>query len=283
MDAPVRKPRGRPRSAKPDRNAGAPGSVQALERALALLMSLARTDKATLTELALRVGLPPSSAHRLLVTLQADRFVAFNETNGEWSVGVEAFRTGSSFLRRTRVAEAARDMMRALVDQTGESANIAVPDRGEVVFVGQVESPQPIRAFFAPGVRTPMHASGIGKALLAAMPRAEAERALLLTGLPEFTPRTLTDPAALFADLDRIRARGWSLDDEERNTGMRCVASAIYNAHGEAVAGISISGPTGRLDADRVGEFGPVVRRAAADVTERIGGVPPAAPVRTDP
>jgi IclR family transcriptional regulator, acetate operon repressor len=278
LDTPLRKPRGRPRSATLDRDGTSAGSVQALERALALMMALARSDKATLSELALRTGMPPSSAHRLLMTLQADRFVAFDDATAEWSIGVEAFRTGSSFLRRTRVTEAARDVMRSLLEQTGESVNIAVPDGGEVVFVSQVESLQPIRAFFAPGVRTPMHASGIGKALLAAMPRADVERALQRTGLPAFTPNTLTAPQALFADLERIRARGWSLDDEERNLGMRCVASAIFNLHGEAIAGISVSGPSGRLDAERVGEFGPAVRRAAAAVTERIGGVPPHTP-----
>jgi IclR family acetate operon transcriptional repressor len=272
MDTPARKPRGRPRSTAPEREGG---SVQALERALALLTTLARTDKATLSDLAMRTGMPPSSAHRLLMTLQAGRFVDFDERSAEWAVGIEAFRTGSSFLRRTRVTDAAREAMRLLVDQTGESANIAVPDGGEVVFVGQVESAQPIRAFFAPGVRTPMHASGIGKALMATMPRDAVERVLQRSGLPRFTPNTLVAPADLFEDLARIRARGWSLDDEERYTGMRCVASAIFNAHGEAVAGISISGPAVRLDADRVGEVGPLVRRAAASVTERIGGSPP--------
>jgi IclR family acetate operon transcriptional repressor len=249
--------------------------VQALERALALLMALARSDRASLTELSLRSGIPASSAHRLLMTMQADRFVAFDDTTGDWSIGVEAFRTGSSFVRRNQVTEVARDTMRGLVEQTGESANIAMPDRGEVVFVGQVESTQPIRAFFAPGVRTPMHASGIGKALLATMPRAKAERTLLATGLRAFTPRTLASPQALFEDLDRIRDRGWSVDDEERNLGMRCVAAPIFNAYGEAVAGISVSGPSGRIDADRVGEFGPMVRRAAATVTEGIGGIVP--------
>jgi IclR family acetate operon transcriptional repressor len=209
------------------------------------------------------------------MTMQADRFVAFDETSGDWSIGVEAFRTGSSFLRRNRVTEVARDTMRGLVEQTGESANIAMPDGGEVVFVSQVESTQPIRAFFAPGVRTPMHASGIGKALLATMPRAKAERTLLATGLRAFTPRTLSSPQALFDDLDRIRGRGWSMDDEECNPGMRCVAAPIFNAYGEAVAGISVSGPSGRIDADRVGEFGPMVRRAAAAVTDGIGGIVP--------
>ena len=265
------RPRGRPRSADPERA----GGVQSLERALGLMSALARLDGATLSELALRTGTPPSSAHRLLSTLQAARWVAFDETRGEWAIGVEAFRAGSAFLRRAGVVEAARETMRALVEQTGETANVAVPDGGEVVFVSQVETSHPIRAFFGEGARSPMHASGIGKALLAELPRAEAERRLMAVGLTEFTPRTLASPEALFADLARIRARGWALDDEERNPGMRCVAAAIFNAHGEAVAGLSISGPTARLPMETVAEFGPVVRRAAATVTERIGGVAP--------
>lgn len=272
MDGAMRKMRGRPRGTGAEAGAG---SVQTLERALSLLSLLARSETATLTELALRAGVPPSSAHRLLTTLQAARYVEFEEATGAWSVGVEAFRAGAAFLRRTRVAEAGREAMRALVEQTGESANMAVPDGAEVVFVGQVETAQPVRAFFAPGMRAHMHASGIGKALLAAMSRAEAERRLLKSGLPEFTPKTLTTPQALFADLETIRSRGWSLDDEERYPGMRCVAAAIHNHHGEAVAGLSISGPAARLPVDVTAEFGPMVRRAAAEVTARIGGAAP--------
>jgi IclR family acetate operon transcriptional repressor len=241
------------------------------------MSALARDDHATLTELALRTGTPASTAHRLLVTLQQARYVAHDEATGLWSIGVEAFRTGSAFIRRTNVVDAAREVMRALVSQTGETANLGVPDGGEVVFVSQVETSHPIRAMFGEGARSPMHASGIGKALLAAMPRAEAERRLQRIGLAEFTPKTLSSPRALFADLETTRARGWALDDEERNLGMRCVAAAIYNAHGEAVAGISISGPAARLQHDAVGEFGPVVRRAAEAVTEKIGGVAPGA------
>jgi len=271
----VKRARGRPRTAEGER-AGA--VVQALDRGLALLAALARADKATLGALALEAGLPPSSAHRLLSTLEAHRFVAFAPATGEWSVGVEAFRTGSAFLRQARVVDAARDVMRELVDLTGETANLALPDGAEVVFVSQVETAHPIRAFFGPGARAPMHASGIGKALLACMDRAGVERSLRRTGLPGFTSRTRVRAEDLLADLAATRARGWALDDEERTEGMRCVAAAIFNHHGEAVAGVSISGPAARLPPDTLGEWGPAVRRAAARITERIGGAPPAAP-----
>ena len=120
-----------------------------------------------------------------------------------------------------------------------------------------------------------MHASGTGKALLASFASAELEKVLQDKGLPEFTPKTLTSPGALISDLDKIRKRGWSFDDEERYSGMRCVAAAIYNSFGEAIAGVSVSGPTVRFQDDIVAELGPKVMRAAAQVTAMIGGKVP--------
>lgn len=260
--------RGRPRAGGAQKP---PGTVQALQRALVLLNALARADKASLTELALNTGMPPSSAHRLLTTLQSHGYVDFDEATNLWMVGIEAFRAGNSFLRRMNVVDAARDVMRGLVEATGETANLALPDGGEVVFVSQIESSNPVRAFFSAGTRTPMHASGMGKALMARMDRSAVEALLQATGLPGFTEKTHMSAAGLFADLERVRARGWALDDEERHPGMRCVAAAVVNAHGLGVAGISVSGPSARLGEEAVAAFGPLVKRAAGRVSERLG------------
>jgi len=261
--------RGRPRSATPESQGG---TVQALDRGLMLLGALAREGKTTLTELALGIGMPPSSAHRLLITLQKHGYADFDEATQEWMVGVEAFRVGSAFAQRTSLVEAARDVMRHLMEETGETANLAIAADGDVVFMSQVETQHPIRAFFSPGTRGPMHSSGIGKVLLADMARRDVERILQNKGLPEFTPKTITSPEALFNDLDRTRARGWSFDDEERHLGMRCIAAPVYNGFGEAVAGISVSGPVVRLDDAAIAEVAPKVKRAAAEVTRLIGG-----------
>ena len=264
--------RGRPRSVWSDKPAQ---TVQALDRAMVLLAALAADDKATLTELALKTGMSPSTAHRLLTTLQRHNVVEFDEASQDWMVGVEAFRIGSSFLRRTRISEAGREVMRALMEDTGETSNMAIADEGDVVFVSQVETHHPIRAFYRPGTRGHMHASGIGKALLAAYSRTEVEKVLQKKGLPSFTSKTLASVDALMADLEAARARGWALDDEEANVGMRCLAAPIYNEHGEPVAGVSISGPTARIDDERLGELGPRVRRAAEEITALIGGEAP--------
>lgn len=264
----LKRSRGRPKS-----GIESPGTtVQALDRGLTLMSVLSKQGAATLTDLALRTGMPPSSAYRLLVTMQKHEFAEFDDATQEWMIGVGAFQVGTSFVQRTSLIEVGRSFMHRLMEDTGETANLAIGDRGDVVFIGQVETQNPIRAFFLPGTRSPMHASGIGKALLAELPQQDLENLLEKKGLTEFTPKTLVSPAVLFADLDVTRQRGWSLDDEERYSGMRCVAAPIYNAFGEAIAGISVSGPTVRFPDHIVSEIGPKVRRAAAAITERMGG-----------
>lgn len=250
-----------------------PSTVQALERGLTLLQLLSKCESASLSDLSLQVGLPASTAYRLLNTLHKLNFVSFDETSQEWAVGIEAFTVGTSYSNRTNMVEVSRQVMRDLMLETGETANLAIlTGSGFVTFLTQVESTNPIRAFHPPGTRSHAHSSGIGKALLAEFSRLQVEQILEKTGLKEFTPKTLTAPKALFEDLANIHQRGWSFDDEERHVGMRCIAAAIHDARGEAIAGISISGPTARFPDDSLALLGPKVRQAAVDVTRLIGG-----------
>lgn len=272
MDESVRKrPRGRPKSLFKEPQGG---TVQALDRGLVLLEDLANRGSATLADLSLRNGLAASTAHRILATLAQHGFVEIDDRSQQWSVGMEAFRIGSHYLTRMNVVEASRSAMRELMEATGETSNLGISDNGDVVFVSQVESHNPIRAFFRPGTRGYMHCSGIGKALLSVLDSESVKRILRKKGLPEFTEKTLTNPDALFSNLENAKQRGWALDDEERYLGMRCVAAPIFNAFGEAIAGISVSGPAVRFPDEEVEEIGPLVRRAANDVTKSIGGTP---------
>jgi IclR family transcriptional regulator, acetate operon repressor len=266
----LRRGRGRPRLSSPHNSAG---TVQALDRALTLLQLVAESDGSTLTELSQRAGMAPSTVHRLLLTLESQRFVEIQPESNDWVVGVEAFRIGSAFLRRTKVANAGREIMRELMESCGETVNLGIIDDGDVVFVSQVETHEHIRAFFRPGTRGPLHASGIGKALLAQMTPQKLRNILQKKGLARFTAKTIVSPAHLTAELDVTRARGWAIDDEERTLGMRCVAAPVFDVFGEAIAGISISGPAVRMSLERVAELGPQVTRAADAVTRSLGGV----------
>ena len=261
--------RGRPKSQFRESSAG---TLQSLDRALGILKAVSKSERATLTDLSLSLGVPTATTHRILTTLQKHGFVAFDEERQDWVIGIEAYRTGVSFMNRTGLSTVSRPVMRHLMERTGETANLAIPDGAEVVFVGQVETSNPIRAFFARGTRTSMHASGTGKAILSALPEERVRKLLMSSGLTSFTDNTLVTPDALFADLAKTRQRGWSFDSEERYCGMSCIGSVIYDEHQDPCAGVSISGPSTRFDALRVPELGATVAEAARDSTQLIGG-----------
>lgn len=267
---PERRPRGRPREEKWLKDDVK--TNQSLEKALGLLKVLSDHDGLTLTELADKAGLPPSTTHRLLSTLSGHDLVACDEVTQKWSIGIEALRIGMAFQRRNKILIAGRPIMTELMEATGETVNMAMLDTFQVVFVSQVECQEPIRAFFRIGERRASHASGIGKALLAEMTSERIDQFLRSHTLTRFTPATLIEPQALRDELAAIRQRGWSVDNEEANQGMSCVAAAIFNEFGEARAGISLSGPSARLTADRLPELGAKVRDAADRISKLIGG-----------
>ena len=264
--------RGRPRGTS---QASEASSVQSLDRAIALMKLLATGNGLSLTEISQQSGIAASTAYRMLTTLQAHGMVEFNEADQLWFIGIETFRMGAGFLRRRKLAEQGRAIIQDLMLESGETANLALADEDCVVFVSQVETHEAIRAFFRPGTRSPLHASGIGKAILAFTEARQRDALLKRLPLDVFTPKTHATRASLIADLIGIRARGFSVDDEERNLGMRCVAAAVFNEFGEPVGGVSISGPTVRMDDAKVASMGPRVRAAAAALTEAMGGVLP--------
>ncbi len=269
MDRTEKRQRGRPRAFNGPAEAG---SVQALDRGLRILAIVAEGDGLSLSEIADRSGIAASTAYRMLTTLQGHGMVEFDGTEQLWSVGVEAYRMGSAFLRGRKLVDRARAVMQELMERTGETANLGVAEDACVVFVSQVETHQAIRAFFRPGTRTAFHASGIGKAVLAHLDEDRVAAIVGRAGLEAFTPKTLSSLPALTRDIAEIKARGWSVDDEERNLGMRCVAAAIFNEFGEPIGGVSVSGPTVRVTPERLAEIGPAVRSAAAEITAMIGG-----------
>lgn len=263
------------RRGKRGRKAGenaAPSSVQVLDRSLTLLDLVASSDGAVLTELSDQSGMAPSTVHRLLTSLAGHGMVTHDAETGAWTIGLKAFEIGNAFLRFRKLGTISRPFLKQLMERSGETANIGIEDGGDVVFISQVESHAPMRAFFRPGRRGPIHASGIGKAILSTWPDGDIERLLSPRPLARFTEKTRDSLPKLLADLEIIRARRWSIDDEEHTLGMRCLAAPIFNEYGEAIAGISISGPAVRLPDATLAELGPAVRAAADDLTRAMGG-----------
>jgi len=161
--------------------------------------------------------------------------------------------------------------MRALMFETGETANLGVENHGQVLFLSQVESDENIRAFFPPGTQSPMHASGIGKALLAHADTKQIENYIARENLDRFTENTICDQNALRTELIAIKEQGYAFDNEEKSMGMRCVAAPVFNSFGETVAGISISGPSARLTLNRINSICKVVIDQANALSQSMG------------
>ena len=270
----TRRARGRPRDWH---DKTAQNTIKSLDRAMEVFEFLSEAQGKPLTSIAEDMGQSPATVYRILVTLEGRGLVEFDTEEQLWHIGAQAFVIGARFLRRTSLVDRARPVLRRLMEQTGETANLGIEKEGHVLFVSQVETHASIRAFFPPGSLSQMHASGIGKALLAQMEASRLDRLLAATRLEVFTDHTITDGDALKQDLAAIRTQGFAVDNEEKNAGMRCIAAPVFDMNREAVAGISVSGPTSRISEQEIAELSRPVIEAAEQLTQAIGGVAPVA------
>lgn len=264
-----RRARGRPRDWD---DKTVQNTIKSLDRAMEVFEYLSETQGMALSALAEATGQSAATVYRILVTLEGRGLVEFDPSEQIWHIGPQAFVIGARFLRRTSLVDRARPIMRKLMEDTGETANLGIEQEGAVLFLSQVETHANIRAFFPPGTLSPMHASGIGKALLAEMDEERLIRSLSTQNLEAFTDHTVTNLDQLREDLAHIRTRGYSVDDEEKNLGMRCIAAPIFDVHGEAIAGVSISGPASRVGTDDIKRLSAPVVAAAQALTLAIGG-----------
>ncbi|WP_035796080.1 IclR family transcriptional regulator [Kitasatospora mediocidica] len=249
-----------------DRSAG---SVQSVERAFLLLEALADSGGiATLSELSTTSGLPMPTIHRLVRTLAQQGYVR-QDTARRYTLGPRLIRLGETAGRL--LGSWARPYLAELMEATGETANLAVLEGGDVVYVGQVQSRRSMRMFTEVGRRVQPHCTGVGKALLAQLPEDEARAVLGTQPLPAHTAFTVTDPTALFAQLAQAREAGYVVDDQEQEIGVRCIAVAVPGA--PTPTALSVSGPEARIRAleEQAGSASlvPVMRQIA----ERLGHV----------
>ncbi|MFY9969025.1 MAG: IclR family transcriptional regulator C-terminal domain-containing protein [Roseiarcus sp.] len=259
-------------------------SVQSLVRALGIINQLAETDEGmTLSRIAQRVDLAPSTVHRLLTTLEQERYVRFDADRRLWSVGVQTFVAGGAFLQSRSLIAVARPYMRALMEECGESVNLAIEDDCEAIYVHQVERRSTMRPPARAGARVPLHCSGVGKALLSAMSEKHLENALPGEGMPRLTANTIVSRSMLRDDVAQARERGFAVDDEEHVVGLRCVATPVFDEFGEAMAALSISGPTTCISPDRISHLADLARRKANEITARLGGFRPNWGSKSDP
>ncbi|MFB9868713.1 IclR family transcriptional regulator [Vreelandella sulfidaeris] len=252
------------------------GHSQSLVRGLRLLEYLAASPLGlALSEVAEKAELAPSTTHRLLQALQSQGFVSQENEQGLWRIDVKTFRIGNSYLEARDVVATSRPFLRHLTAETGETANLGVRDGTTAVFLAQHESPQMMRMITRLGSRAPLHASGVGKALLAWTPEAERTRLLEEGELVRVTANTLYQPDTLQTEMQQIRMQGFACDREEHAIGLHCVAACIFDEHSTPFAAISVSGPMARIPEARLLSLGALVRQTADEITQQLGGQVP--------
>ncbi|MBO9123808.1 MULTISPECIES: IclR family transcriptional regulator [unclassified Rhizobium] len=249
------------------------GRIQSVDRAMMILEALGSFDSGCrLTDLSKATGLSLTTAHRLLTTLQQRRFVQFSKGENLWFVGAGAYAVGSSFFKDRSIVASAAPFLRRLRDQAGETANIGIVEDGQILLADQAKAKDSCNAISAIGARTPMSASGMGKAFLASYHPDEVVALTRKQGLNRITSKSLTSIDALGRELKRIEAQGYSLDDEEYRVGLRCVAAPVYNDRHEVVCALSVSGSSRRITAERLSSLAQFVKDVASDFTLHLGG-----------
>src|SRR5215216_2399828 len=237
--------------------------VQSVERALELLEALADPGEAKgVSELARATGLPVATIHRLLATMVSRGYVRQDTSSHKYTLGSHLIRLGEAAARD--FAQFARPYLAELMEASGETANLAVLEDGQVAYVAQVPSRHHrVRMFTEVGRRVHPHTSGVGKVVLAFRPRAEVEALLARAGLPRRTPRTITDPARFLAELDTVARQGYAIDSGEEEVGVGCLAVPVFGVGG-SVAAMSVSAPEGRLEARDIERILPEMLRISA-------------------
>ncbi len=248
--------------------------VQAVERTLDILETLAgASGDISMSRLRVEVGLPLGTLHRQLRTLIERGYAAQDPETHLYGPGpklleVAARATGNGRFELRRIA---RPRLRELTAATGETSNLAVALDGESVYIEQTPSPRLVRALGEVGRRAPLYCTGRGKAILSAYPAERLEAYLSTAQLEPRTERTIVSPQALRAEVERVRVRGYAVDDGEREADVRCVASPVFDGTGVCVGAISVSGPATRLSWEVIPEIGERVRRTADECSAQLG------------
>jgi len=227
--------------------------VQVLDRAVCILDVLADHPRdLSAAEIAERLSLHKSTIHRLLAVLDRHGLIRRSPDTAKYALGLRLFELGSHAVRGLKLRDQAQPFLDRMVRETGETAHICVLDGGDMVSIANADGPRTLRIPATVGRRTPAYCSAVGKAMLAYQPQPVLDKALAVRPMRAHTPKTLVTRAALIANLRQVRVRGYAIDDEEIEKGLRCVGAPVRDYSGQVVAALSVAGPAFRITKTRI-------------------------------
>jgi IclR family acetate operon transcriptional repressor len=252
--------------------------MSSIRRSVQVMELLARKGPLGVRPVAQQLGLPLASMHRLLLDLEAEG-VTERTPSGEWVLSFRLLEITGTQLERLELPQLARPFADRIAEETRETVNINALHNMMGVTIDKVRGNEGMQLDMRIGSRGPLHCGGAGKAMLAFMTPEEQER-LFAQPLKQWTPHTITDPAVLRAELERIRRRGYSLDHDEVVVGVRCVAMPILDRSGRPVGAMSISGTSPKQPGRELDRMVELLTEACGYVSRRIGFAGPYPPAQ---
>jgi len=247
-------------------------AVQTIERALDIIELLAiQREGLGVTEIGSRIGLHKSTVYRLLNTLAERGYIEKDDKYSTYRIGLKFLEISSLYLNQLELKTEALPYMRKLAEIVGQPVHLAILDGKEAVYIEKVEALNSIRMYSQIGRRIPLHCSAIGKVLLSGLKEKDCEDVIKNLKLLKFTDNTIVDHSKLLNEVNSVRVKGWAIDDEEHEEGIRCVAAPVYDYSGKIIAAVSVSGDSRCITKERDEEISVLVKKTAKDISKRMG------------
>jgi DNA-binding IclR family transcriptional regulator len=245
--------------------------LKSVEKALRIIESFdLDRPEISVSEFVESLSIPKVSVYRFLRVLTKNGFISHNKQTKKYRLGLKIFELGSIVLKNFDFREVAFPIITELSNRSGETVHLGVLDNQQVVSIESVESNQTLRISMPVGKRVYLHSTGVGKAILASLNDEEIKEVVRQKGLPRFTNNTIVVADQLLKEIQAIRARGYAIDNEENEPGVRCIAAPVVDPNQRFIASISVSGPSVRVSRKRIPELSHMAIEASRKITEAL-------------
>jgi IclR family transcriptional regulator, KDG regulon repressor len=242
-----------------------------LMKGIRLLETVVDDGEAGISELARRTGINKSNAHRILGTLEDLGYVEKDPESLKYRATLKVFQMGSRVIHRTGLRELALPFLKKLGAEFGETVNLGVLERGEVVYIEKVESSEVLRMDLSVGRTVPAYCTALGKVLLAGLSADDQAHYVENTKLEKRTLAAIPQGKEFLDLLAHVRQQGFALDHEELDLGITCIAAPVRNHTGRVLAAISLAGPSTRMMGQKLDEIRVPLLDAALALSKRLG------------
>jgi len=248
-----------------------PESVAAVLKVFAILNALGERSDIGITDLSVRLAMPKATVYRFLQTMKSLGYVRQEPDSERYGLAMRMFEIGAKALPSPDLVELAKHPMQMLADATGETVHLGSLIDSEIIYIHKVDSRHMLGMYSRVGRRAPIHCTAIGKVLMAWEHPERRDRVLDGAEFKRFRDKTIVDRTAFLAELDRVHAQGFGEDREEFDDHIRCLGIPIFDRLGQPIAGMSVSFPTFRFDAEKAPEYVRLLQTASRDISLKLG------------